>query len=192
MNTRIIFITEQKEVFEEAQRLFSKYAPKIDLVMHFPIWPMLQSLEEERIIEHKIAHSWNHFQHPLLVEDSGFYFKHYPTYPGTLSRLALTGIGKYGLKKLCQINNEATAYTWIGFISNKNADSYFKDSIPGYILDDHAPDKIEEFDFYTIFHPEGAPKTLKQLAGHKKEEEFSPRMRALKKFILWYQSTERE
>ncbi len=186
MATTLLFVTEKEAIFEQVNEFFKKHAPQIELVFKTPQWHELQSLEEERVIQHKAMRAWNHFRQPLIVEDSGFYFKRYPDFPGTLSEFALSGLAREGINKLCRADNQATAFSWIGYIGQSNADCYFSSRVEGYIIDEFAPATQTNFDMMPIFHPEGSTKTLQQLVGNDRELQFSPRLKASKKFINWY------
>ena len=187
MQSTLYFVTEKKHVFKRAQRFFAVQAPEIKLVHKLPAWAELQSLEEERVIEHKTLKAWEKFEHPLLVEDVGFYFKRYPNYPGTLSEFAISGLAREGLNKLCRVDNAASMFCWLGYIGQKNADCYFNTRMNGYIMDEFAPTVQTDFDIDLIFHPEGATKTLHELNGNEKEAKFSPQLQAYKRFIDWFQ-----
>ncbi len=190
MGTELIFVTGDRKIFTEVEDFFKRHAPEIQLIHKSPQWHELQSLDERKVIEYKIIKAWRHYQQPLLVEDSGFYFKRYPSYPGTLSEFALSGLARGGLNKLCRVNNEAMAFSWVGFITQSNADCYFNDTSEGYIMDDAAPIEQGNIDLYTVFHPEGAPRTLEEMSGNTQLDTFSPRLKAFDKFLKWYRTNE--
>lgn len=186
MQSTLIFVTEKPAIFDQVNRFFKVYAPQITLISKSPQWHELQSLEEEKVIQHKAMRAWEHFRQPLIVEDSGFYFHRYPDFPGTLAEFALSGLAREGLNKLCRMDNRAAAFSWIGYIGQSNADCYFNARSEGYVMDEFAPVTQTNFDLSLIFHPEGATKTLAELDGSDKEKLFSPRLKACKKFINWY------
>ena len=186
MVSTLLFVTEKEAIFDQVNAFFKIHAPQLELVFKTPQWHELQSLEEERVIQHKAMRAWNHFRQPLIVEDSGFYFKRYPDFPGTLSEFALSGLAREGISKLCRADNQATAFSWIGYIGQTNADCYFSARVEGYILDEFAPETQTNFDMTPVFHPEGSTKTLQQLIGTEKEAQFAPRLKACKKFVNWY------
>lgn len=186
MQSTLLFVTEKEAIFDQVNNFFKIHAPHVELVFKTPQWHELQSLEEERVIQHKAMRAWDHFRQPLIVEDSGFYFKHYPDFPGTLSEFALSGLAREGISKLCRADNRASAYSWIGYIGQNNADCYFNARVEGYIIDEFAPEMQTNFDMTPVFHPEGSTKTLQQLIGSDKEALFSPRLKASKKFVNWY------
>jgi XTP/dITP diphosphohydrolase len=192
MQSKLLFVTDKTPVFNQVQSFFKAHAPHIELVQKVPEWHELQSLEEERVIEHKTLKAWQHYRTPLLVEDTGFYFKRYPDYPGTLSEFALSGLAREGLSKLCRVDNAATAFCWIGYIGQSNADCYFRDHSDGYIMDEFAPETQTDISLDLVFHPEGASKTLQELVAHEKEALVSPRLKACRKFLDWYNNDGRQ
>ncbi|MBT4594719.1 hypothetical protein HOD08_02470 [bacterium] len=188
----ILFVTDNKTAYREAEAFFAEHAPQIRL-SHAPLAHYeLQNLDERKVIEHKAILSWNHYQQPLLVEISGFYFNRYQAYPGTLSSFSLAALGRSGIGKLCQVDNEAMAYSWTSFISHRDSPCFFRDTTDGYIMDDAMPQGQTEVELYTVFHPKGATKTLYELLESGDSAKHSPRYKTLQKFVAWYLTQDEE
>jgi XTP/dITP diphosphohydrolase len=192
VKTELLYVTNNRDAFDEAAQFFERHAPSINLVYTPPRNHELQSLDERQVIEHKAINAWHAYKQPLIVEDSGFYFKRYNTFPGTLSEFALTGLARGGLNKLCQVDSEATAFAWLGYVTQENAACFFNDTTDGYVIADEAPLEQTALDLYTVFHPQGAPQTLAGMFGTEQSERFSHRLKTLGKFLTWFQAQEGE
>lgn len=181
----ILFITGNQSKLEEAINIAEKYSVKIigkkmDL-------PEVMTMQEEEILIEKTKYAFEKLKKPLIIDDSGIYFKAYPNFPGVFSKFIIKLIGFDGISKLLT-NKSRKAYfkCVIAFMDkNLNKPLLFEGKCKGKIAERISKVFDPNFEFNSIFIPEGENKTFSEMTIERRKK-ISHRAQALEKFLNWY------
>ena len=176
----IDFITGNDAKFNQVKKLLDypvKHV-KIDL-------EEIQSLDPEKIIEHKAKEAFKYLKTPVLVEDTSLTFKALGKLPGPFIKWFQSQLSN---KELCELVDglkirDAMAEVVLGLYDGKNL-KIFRNKVKGSIA--NRPAGKNYFGWNQIFIPKGHNKTFAQMA----KEEFEttslrkPALRKLEKYLL--------
>jgi len=171
----LTFITGNQAKAEQLARYFNMPVKhkKLDL-------DEIQSLDLEKIVEHKTRQAHDIINSPVLVEDVSLKFHAFGNLPGPLIRWFLEELGNKGL---CRILNHyrkdrsAIAEVIFGFFDGKNYKS-FSGQMSGKIA--AHPRGESGFGWDPVFIPDGSDKTWSEM-NPDEQKKFSMRKIALKK-----------
>ena len=189
MKKNLIFVTGNSGKFEEAQKIFVKHAPEIQLIQEEIDIDEIQSLDLKKIAIDKAHKAWHHVKKPLIIDDGGFFLSAYNAFPGALSKFVMQGIGIEGIFKLAERNKEASFRNYFVYIDRPGSYELFEGVCKGTFV---RPEKCivdKRLPFRAYFKPEGSEKTYAELAAQETNEFHDHhRVKSLKKFIHWYRS----
>ena len=139
----------------------------------------IQSLNLEKIIEHKAKEAYKKVKSPVLVEDVSLSFGAFGNLPGPLIKWFLEELGNDGLCKMLdgQKNRNATAEVCYGLYDGKNLE-IFREKVEGKIAEH--PCGETSFGWDPIFIPKGSGKTWGEMSVEE-QKKTSMRRIALKK-----------
>lgn len=111
-------------------------------------------------------------QQPVMVEDTGIFFSAYPSFPGTIPKLAFQGLGYKGLLKLLEgkTGKGRGAYfvSCIGYCEPGSEPLVFEGRLDGTVID-HVEDRDKEvMPYERIIVPEGDTRTISKLTREEK------------------------
>ncbi len=172
--TPLTFITGNNAKFGQVAKLLDYQLKQIRLDLD-----EIQSLDNEKIIEHKAKQAYGIIKKTVLVEDTSLTFKALGRLPGPFIKWFQDQLGNIGLCKLVDglKNREAAAEVVFGLYDGKNL-KIFKNKVEGKIAD--KPKGKNYFGWNQIFIPKGYDKTFAQMAKEEFEQT-SLRKPALKK-----------
>lgn len=139
----------------------------------------IQSLDLEKIVEHKARQAYEKVKKPVLVDDTSLKINGLGNLPGPFIKFFLNEMGE---DKICQIahlssDTSATTEVMIGLYDGKEL-KIFKGEVTGQISDKKRGDRGFGWDFLFI------PKGYNQTRAEMNEEDYdqtSPRKIALEK-----------
>lgn len=145
----------------------------------------IQELDQQKIIEHKLAQAFKHHKGPFIVEDGSLYFDCLnKQLPGPLIRWFNDSISNEGMFTLAKKmgNNNALAQTIIAYAKSPKEIYFFEGNVRGKIV---SPRGSGGFGYDNIFMPNGSKKVLAELKEGNVTKygfRFSSRGLAAKKF----------
>jgi XTP/dITP diphosphohydrolase len=152
-------------------------------ILHWPIeqgeYTLLeiQSITLEPVIRHKLSEAYQHFQRPIIVEDTGLFITAWGGLPGALVHWFLKGLGNTGLCRLLQheTQRQALACSVVGFYDGHTS-VIVRGEVQGEIAEQ--PRGMQGFGWDPIFIPQGAERTFGEMTATEKHG-FSMRRKAL-------------
>lgn len=174
MSKPLIFVTGNLDKVKWA-KTYLKYPLKHE---HIDL-DEIQSLEVEKIVEHKAKEAFKKLKKPVLVEDTSLTFNILGHLPGPLVKWFLKELGNEGLCKLLdgQKNRSALAQVVFGLYDGKEL-KIFDAKMEGTISE--KPKGENNFGWDPIFIPKGEKLTWGQMSQHQSRDT-SMRRRALAK-----------
>ena len=181
----IFYSTTNVGKFEELHRYIKNHIkmPPFELKQFDQEIPEIQSIDQKAIAINKAQKAWELCKKPVLVDDSGIYFEHYNNFPGTLSKFIFHGIGFEGLLKLTEVDNRAYLKLFMIYKENEKEHHIFEGITKGSIIRPEEFEAHPALPYDAIFLPAGSNKTMAKIRGTEEEQNFSYRIKALKKFI---------
>jgi len=177
---KIFFVTTNKHKFQEVQ----------DILKDYPI--QLEQLdreyeenhdEEMEVIARDAARKLaRELGQPVVLEDTGLFFKAYNGFPGALPKFVFNTLGYKGIFKLLEgETRQAYFKTVAAFCRPGEEPVLFEGVMEGEITDKvYNPDK-DVMPYDRIFIPEGRTKTISEMTLAEKNS-FSQRAKAFRKF----------
>jgi len=145
----------------------------------------IQTIEVEKVVEHKAKEAYKKVKKPVIVEDTGLYFDEWHGLPGALIKFFGQTVGYDNLGKMLKKNRQAKAQTVIGYFDGKNYKS-FVGEIFGTIS--CLPKGQTGFGWDIIFVPNGYKKSFAQMSVEEKNK-ISMRKIALMKLKKFLDNT---
>lgn len=101
---------------------------------------------------------------PVIVEDTGLYFKAFNNFPGHLPKFVVNGIGLKGILKLLK-DEDRSAYfkSVIGYCQPGQEPVIFDGIMKGKIIEEIIMPDVDTMPYNHIFMPEGQDKTVVEL-----------------------------
>jgi len=182
---KILFITGNKDKFNQATYYFKNNLPKVVLEQYSNDLPEIQSLSHEEVIADKleslILKRKDLLNCSIMVEDTSLGLNGLNGFPGPLAKHLIKAIKQEGLVNLVQKigNNFATAKTMIGFYDPiMQYKEYFSGEIHGIIRPSH---EYLGHGFEDVFQPSTSSKTLSEMSDSERMHQ-NMRGKALDKF----------
>lgn len=142
-----------------------------------------QTLDLQKIAISKAEQAWSKVGRPVLVDDSGIFFKRYNQFPGVMTKFVFQALGFEGLFRLYDEGDEAEFVTYLGFKVSDSQTKIFEGCVRGTLIKPHNYDKQTDLPYQHILVPYGQDKTLFELTKVLGYSEFNPRIIALQKLI---------
>ncbi|MHA1906075.1 MAG: RdgB/HAM1 family non-canonical purine NTP pyrophosphatase [Candidatus Thorarchaeota archaeon] len=178
----LILVTQNEHKLRELRPLFKEYEVTFETtsLKKFEI----RSNEVERVALEAARVAYIEAQRPVVLDDTGLYIDALDGFPKSYAAFVLKTIGKQGILKLMQgeENRKARFVTGVGF-SNGETLATFKGVMEGSIA--HKEEGDDGFGYDPIFIPEGETKTYAQLTFDEKIA-ISHRSKAFRAFLEWY------
>lgn len=130
---------------------------------------------------------------PVLVDNFAVYFERYPTFPGTLAKYVIRGVGLSGIYKLVKPGDRVAFVNELVFTQENGKQKFFHGRVDGQVAawnEAFAEDKAPMFGKMMI--PDGASVSYYDLKMDPIEGNFfGCRIRALEQFLSWYRENHR-
>ena len=163
----LIFITTNIHKVEEVIDFLKKYNIKIKQVKMD--YEEDKEADMEEISKKAAKYLANKLKKPVIVEDTGLFFKAYNNFPGAQPKFVINSIGFDGIFRLLEgKNREAYFYTAIGYCAPKSQPKLFIGKMSGKITSKVIKPKIKAMPYDHIFVPEGSAKTIVEMSLNEK------------------------
>jgi non-canonical purine NTP pyrophosphatase (RdgB/HAM1 family) len=176
---KIVFLTGNKNKFEEARQMIS------DLEQLEVELTEIQGTDSKEVIVHKLKEGRKVVKGNFIVEDTSLCLECLNGLPGPLIKWFLKTIGNEGLAKIAESfgNTNAEAKVVIGLAKEDGSNEFFEGVAKGKVV---KPRGETTFGWDPIFQPEGYDKTYAEM-GPEEKNKISSRKIAFQKladFIL--------
>ena len=185
----IHFVSGNQAKFQEVSRYITTHLPEIAMVQQLCDVTEIQGLDHKAVAIDKACRAWQHVQAPILIDDAGIYFEKYNNFPGVLTKFVCYGIGLDGIMRLVNIGDRAEFILYLVYCTGPTSEDcvVFEGRCPGTIFRDTQRAPSPDFPYDVLFSPDGTEFSYAQMREEGREEEFSYRIDALKKFVNWLQ-----
>lgn len=178
MLSDVSFVSSNKNKFEEAKNIVSKFGLKLEFLKSHLQEIQADTLEE--IATHKAMEAFSIYSKPVIVEDSGLFIKSLNGFPGPYSSFVFDTLGNKGILRLVSVKRDAVFRSIIAYCERDGDVRLFSAGVRGSIS---KKEHGKRWGFDPIFIPSGKNKTYSQL---KEKNQISHRYVALKNFSNWY------
>jgi XTP/dITP diphosphohydrolase len=178
MSSSIFFASSNKNKFEEAKNITSKFGLKIKFLKS--TLQEIQADDLEAIARHKAMKAFSIYSKPVIVEDDGLFIKSLNGFPGPYSSFVFNTIGNKGILRLVSKPRDASFRSIIAYCERDGDVHLFSADVEGTIS---KKERGMRWGFDPIFIPHGENQSYSQLV---EKNQISHRYLALKKFANWY------
>jgi len=183
MSYDVFFVSSNKNKFEEAKNITSKFGLKLKFLKSNLQEIQADTLEE--IARHKAIQAFSIHSRPVIVEDAGLFIKSLNGFPGPYSSFVFDTIGNKGILQLVSAKRDAVFRSIIAYCQGYDDVHFFSADVDGMIS---KKEQGKKWGFDPIFIPSGKNKSYSQLV---EKNQISHRYLALKKFANWYLNKKR-
>lgn len=160
---KIFFITGNAHKLNEAKSIleplgFEVIGEKLELIEP-------NDMNQEEIVIYKAKQAYEILKKPLIVDDSGIYFKDFNDFPGIYTKKIIKTLGYLGIKSLLQNKSKEAFFKTMLCYIDKNGHKTYSGISEGKI----SLDRNEELDkslpnpFSFLFIPKNFDKTMSEL-----------------------------
>ncbi|MFZ0843986.1 MAG: RdgB/HAM1 family non-canonical purine NTP pyrophosphatase [Nitrosotalea sp.] len=178
MSSSIFFASSNKNKFEEAKSITSKFGLKIKFLKS--TLQEIQADDMKEIARHKAMEAFSICSKPVIVEDDGLFIKSLNGFPGPYSSFVSNTIGNKGILRLVSKPRDASFRSIIAYCERDAIVHLFSADVKGTISQ---KEQGLKWGFDPIFIPQGRNQSYSQLVD---KNQISHRYLALKKFANWY------
>jgi len=186
LNHTIAYVTGNLGKYEEVKTFIHHNCPQIQIDHIIIELDEMQTLDQKAIAISKAKQAYAQVKRPLLIDDSAVYFDKYHRFPGTLTKFVYHGIGFEGILKLVEDDHRATCLLYLIYIDGDDSYTIFEGKSHGKIVSPSQFIAHADLPYDDIFLPDGASKTYAQMRGTKEIEKYAHRLKAVKKFLVWF------
>lgn len=188
MSNDLYYVTGNAGKFTEVSHFIQLRHPTIQLKQFSADIPEIQTLDQMAIAVDKAQKAYQLLKKPLLIDDAAVYFEKYYKFPGTMTKYVAQGLGFEGLKRLIDQGDRAHFLLYIVYIEAPHEWHVFEGSCHGHLIKPAIFDGDPHLPFDVFFVPDGTDKTYGQMRQtFDVHADYYYRIRALKKFLTWYQ-----
>lgn len=186
----LLFVTSNKHKFVEVSKILGEeYSIKVKQENF--LFRELESISLSEIAIDKARQAFREFSQPLIVEDTGVYFKAYKSFPGTQPKRVFEGIGYGGIFMLLSgKNRKAFFHTCMCYIDQKTIRT-FEGKLHGAITKRVVPPKKLEMPYDMIFVPKGERRAIVKMAAEEKNV-LSHRGKVTRMLGAWLEEKEKQ
>lgn len=183
INDKLIFISSNEHKINEVIQQFIQY--DIDIIPKKLEIKELQEADSYELIKDKVLKCFNKVKYNFIVEHTELRIEALNDFPGIHTAPFWKMLKS---KKICEIaqNSKANAITYLGFCNGRRI-MIFKGITNGKIA--KVPKGNSDFQWDTIFIPDGTNKTFAELGKNKNK--YSMRTKAIKNFMEYYETKQR-
>jgi XTP/dITP diphosphohydrolase len=182
----LLFVTGNRHKFQQIAEVLAEYG--IALKQHSTELEEIDSSDQKKIALHKAKQAFALLRQPLIVEDTGIWFKAFKNFPGTKPKRVFEQLGFEGLlKKLEGKNRQAFFLCTICFIESEKKFHFFEGKLEGAISKKVIAPEADAMPYAKIFIPKGHEIALSEMTLQEKNA-ISHRGIAAKKLAEWINS----
>ncbi len=164
---KIIFVTSNRHKFLEVKAVLKRFG--IGLVRRKFNFVENDSTSLRAEAANKARQAYAKFKKPLIVEDTGFFFRAYKGFPGMQSRRIFEAIGYDGLFRLLRgKSREAYSAVAVCYISGPNKIHTFTGKMHGTITTKVIRPNSDVMPYEKIFRILGEKRTLSEMSREEK------------------------
>lgn len=150
--------------------------------------PEIKSMDIAVIAADKATKAFNLVHGPVLVDDTGIFFKGYPNFPGAYSRLLFVALGFKGMFRLIKPGQAAEFCSVIAFKPDaKTKPIIFSGRCRGSLITQLRGKRKPKMPYDNFFIPVGERLTFSQMTVAGKQR-YDHRSKAVRKFAKYYHS----
>jgi len=187
MKKELLYVTSNDGKFAEAARYIERHEPSITLKQVDIDVPEVQSMDHRFVALDKAAKAWQALKQPLIIDDSGIYFKRWKQFPGVLTKFVAYGIGMEGLKCLFDEKDPAYFLLYLVYVDAQGQPHVFEGRCDGTLTKQYTGSVHPALSYDRCFIPDGLTKTYAELRSDPAYELYFYRVQALKSFLAWWQ-----
>ena len=179
---KITIVTSNKNKFQEISHVLAHSGIKCEM-KNLQMQELGQTLEE--VAASKARQAYSKFKRPVIVDDTGIFFKAYRNFPGMYAKRIYLSIGLGGLLKLLEGKTRSAYFKTTVAYCNGRQVHVFCGELHGKIEKRiHAKSPRKKFPYERIFIPNGSGVPLSMLSLDKKAK-ISHRAIATQKLARW-------
>jgi len=173
---KIYFVTTNKHKAEEAAAVMKGFDIEVEQIDMEYEENHDESLEQIAIsAAKKLA---GELKKPIVVEDTGLFFRAWPGFPGALPKFVFNTLGYKGIfKLLAGVDRAAYFQTVLAYCGPNGKPITFSDTMEGEITEQVFNEDKDAMPYDRIFIPDGERKTISDMTIAKKNS-FSQRGKA--------------
>ena len=182
---KLFFVTSNEHKVEEVAHVLASHGIEVEQVDTELAEPDVGS--QERVALYKAEQAYALVTKPVIVEDTGIYFKAYHDFPGIFAKRVYLGIGFKGLLKLLQGEDRRALFKVVIVLQwgkRKNQRKLFVGTLEGSMGSKLKKPHSKRLAYEKLFIPEGYSKTIVEMPLAEKNK-FSHRAVAAKKLARW-------
>lgn len=179
-----MLVTGNQQKALEIERAVSSYGISLTHQAVDIVEIQAQTLEE--VIINKVEQAFACVKQPVLVDDTGIFFRGYDHFPGVYCRFMAMNLGFKGLLRLIEPGQVAYFSSFIAFKANaKQPAQLFNGKCFGTLTKKlHGPIK-QKMPYDNFFIPNGDTRTFAEM-GVADKQKYDHRSKAVKKFARYY------
>lgn len=174
---KIIFATENSNKLREAREILNMDIDSSSIEID-----EIQAVDASKVAMEKAKRAYEILKKPLIVEDTGLYFKKFGNFPGALVKWMIKGMGRDNIAKYFH-GLEATAECCVCFYDGKEM-KIFSGSVEGHMAENARGES--GFGWDPVFIPKGTGKTFAEMTPEEKHA-ISHRGKAFLELKKWLQ-----
>ena len=180
---KLVVVTSNQDKSNEIKAVLSEFDIKA-VMKNIELSEIGDTIEEVAL--NKAKEAYRKIRKPLIVDDTGIFFRAYKNFPGIYAKRVYLSIGFEGLLKLLE-GKTRKAYFKSAICFYDGRYKTFSGKLNGTIQKDIHRDRFarEKFPYDRIFVPDGSDRPISLLSLSKKIE-FSHRAVAVRKFARWF------
>ena len=180
---KIYLITKNQHKVEEISIVMKEFKIEVEQIAEEKVEDKNMSLTE--VVEYNVKLFYKKYKKPIVVDDTGVFFKAYPNFPGNQPKRYFQELGYPGLlKKLEGKNKEAYFKTVVGYYDGSNLKTFTG------ILECTADTKVNDMDVDVLPYERILMVDNKPLSKFSREDKnkISHRANAFRKLGKWLNS----
>ncbi|MBU1849668.1 MAG: non-canonical purine NTP pyrophosphatase, partial [Nanoarchaeota archaeon] len=143
-----------------------------------------KTLSQYEVVKSKALQAYEKLKKPVIVDDTGIYFEEYKDFPGTHTKYLFKTIGFKGLQKLLFKAKKNAYFKTLICYKDKSTTKIFSGVWKGIITTNISSSFNPDWQYNSIFIPEGFKKTLSEISVDERIKH-SHRRKALQKLMSW-------
>lgn len=183
---RITFVTSNVHKVDEVRPLFARKNIELDWKAFEIAEPALECLSD--IAAYKAREAFFRVREPVLVEDTGIFFRAYDNFPGPLPKRMFQALGFKGLLKLLENDRRAYFETRMVFFDGKRLHESTGRWHGTIVRKVSSRNARNAFPYERIFVPKGQKECVSALRVEEKNRA-SHRAKAARKMAAWLSKT---
>ena len=177
---KLYFITGNIHKLNEAEAVFSEFNIEIEQLKEDKHEPKEMNLKQ--VSEFNADYFYKKYKKPIIVDDTGVFFKAYPEFPGNHPKLMFELLGYKGLLKLLENEERGVQFRTVVSYCDENGLKSFTGK-----LDSIADNKVNDLDKELLPYERILLVNNKPISQFSRQEKnaISHRAKAFRKLAIW-------